>query len=207
MFEECGDAELLDIMSGEQRAERTAIARRMIAAGRFGLRRLALAGDEHCDWCVDDWEAIAAEVAAELGISRGLASSQMHYGITLIERLPKLGAVFEAGAVDFRVIAVAVYRTGFITDKDVLAEIDAVLAEKAPLWNKLSREKVAQLVDWMVIERDPEAVRVARQHDVDRHIEVEPGQYGLVEVYGSVRAPDCGGVRQEAERTRRLGVP
>ena len=49
---------------------------------------------EHDIWCVDDWEAVAAEIGAELGISRGRASSQMHYGTTLLERFPTLGAVF-----------------------------------------------------------------------------------------------------------------
>jgi hypothetical protein len=48
---------------------------------------------EHEFWCVDDWEAIAAE----LGISRGRASSQMHCGSALITRFPKLGAVLLAG--------------------------------------------------------------------------------------------------------------
>ena len=52
---------------------------------------------EHEFWCVDDWKAIAAEIGAELGISRGRASTQMHYGSALIKRFPKLGAVFLAG--------------------------------------------------------------------------------------------------------------
>jgi hypothetical protein len=42
---------------------------------------------------------------------------------------------------------------------------------KAPAWNKLSREKVTELVDWMVIELDPEAVRRAKQRDLGRHID------------------------------------
>jgi hypothetical protein len=57
------------------------------------------------------------------------------------------------------------------------------LARKALSWNKLSREKVTKLVDWMVIDLDPEAVRVARQYDLDRHIEVEPGQNGMAEIW------------------------
>jgi len=93
--------------------------------------------------------------------------------------------------VDFRVIAAAIFRTDLITDKDVLAKIDSELAGKAPAWNRLSREKITELVDWMVIELDPEAVRVARQSDVDRHIEVQPGQNGMADIWGSVRASDA----------------
>ena len=194
MFDELtrlGDAGLLDAMRDAQRAERAAIARRLLAAGRLCQRRLANLADDRGDWCVDDWEAVAAEVGAELGVSRGRASSQMHYGLTLLERLPKLAAVFAAGEIDFWVFAAIGYRTGLIVDTGVLAGIDEMLARKAPQWNKLSREKVAQLVDWLVIDVDPEAVRVARQCDVDRHIVVEPDQNGMAEIWGSVRAPDA----------------
>ena len=83
----------------------------------------------------------------------------MRYGTTLLERFPRLGEVFVAGEVDFRVVAAAIFRTDLITDTDVLAKIDAELARKAPAWNKLSRDKITELVDWMVIDADPEAVR------------------------------------------------
>jgi hypothetical protein len=115
----------------------------------------------------------------------------MGYGKALLQRFPKLGEVFLAGEVDFRVIAAAIFRTDLIRDPEVLAKIDAELARKAPSWNKLSREKVTELVDWMVIELDPEAVRVAKQRDLDRHIEVGPGQNGMAEIWGEVRGPDA----------------
>jgi hypothetical protein len=102
-----------------------------------------------------------------------------------------LAEVFLAGRVDFRVIAAADFRTGLIHDADVLAAIDARLAAKAPAWNKLSREKIAELVDWMVIELDPDAVRVAQQRDIDRHIDVRPGQFGMAEIWGEVRGPSA----------------
>jgi hypothetical protein len=101
-------------------AERAAFARQLLAVGRFTLRRMEQTAGEHDIRCVDDWEAVAAEVGAELGISRGRASSQMHYGTTLLERFPALGAVFLAGAVDFRVIAAAIFRTDLLTDTVVL---------------------------------------------------------------------------------------
>ncbi|HTI74038.1 MAG TPA: DUF222 domain-containing protein, partial [Mycobacterium sp.] len=58
-------------------------------------------------------------------------------------------------------------------------------------WNKRSREKISELVDWMVIELDPDAVRVAKQRDADRHIEVRPGHNGTAEIWGEVRGPDA----------------
>jgi hypothetical protein len=178
-------------MGVAQRDERAAFARQLMAVGRFTQRRIEQQTDEHNFWCVDDWEVIAAEVGAELGISRTRASWQMGYGQALIERFPKLGDVFAAGLVDFRVIAAAIFRTDLIIDTDVVARIDAQLAVKAPGWNKLSRVKIAELVDWMVIELDPDAVRVAKQRDIDRHIEVVAGQNGTAEIRGEVRGPDA----------------
>ena len=178
-------------MGDAQRVERAAFARQLVAVGRFAQRRLAASTGDHDLWCVDDFEAIAAEIGAELGISRGRASSQMHYGTSLLERFPKLTARFLAGQIDFRVIAAVIYRTDLITDTDVVANVDAQLAAKAPSWNKLSRERITELVDWMVIAADPDAVRVAKQRDLDRHIEVRPGKNGTAEIFGEVRAADA----------------
>ncbi|AGB25730.1 protein of unknown function DUF222 [Mycobacterium sp. JS623] len=191
MFEGCGEAELLDLMGDAQQVERAASAHRLMAIGQYTVRRIAEQTDEHSRWAVDGWEQIAAEISAQLGISRKRASAQMSDGQSLIERLPKLAAVFAAGQVDFRVIAAAIYRTDLITDADALAVVDAQLAAKAPSWNTLSREKVAELVDWIVIEADPEAIRAAKQRDADRHIEVRPGANGTAEIYGEVRGPDA----------------
>ena len=76
----------------------------------------------------------------------------MHYGLELVGRLPRLGAAMAAGEVDFRVIAVVVFRTGLILDPTVLAAIDAWLAAAAPVWNGFSRHKIVELGDWRVRE-------------------------------------------------------
>jgi hypothetical protein len=114
----------------------------------------------------------------------------MNYGQTLIERLPKLGQVFASGAVDFRVIRIVDFRTALITDEQALGAIDEMVAYKASGWNALSDKKLAQLLDWMVLDLDPDALRVAKECDDDRHFEVGPGQNGTAEIYGSVRATD-----------------
>jgi hypothetical protein len=191
VVEECGDAELLAAIGDAQQAERAAFARQLLAVGTFPSAASNKPQGEHDQWCVDDWEVIAAEIGAELGISRGRASAQMHDGQALLERFPRLGAVFLTGLVDFRVIAAAIFRTGLITDTVALTTIDAELAAKAPSWNKLSREKITELVDWMVIAADPDAIRVAKQRDLDRHSEIGLGHHGMAEICGEVRGPDA----------------
>ena len=192
MFESLDDQALLAEMSAGRRAERSAVARRLMAAGRLCLVRMAgLDSLDRFQWCIDNWEAAAAEVGAELGISRARASSEMNYGIELVERLPKLGAAMAAGEVDFRVVAVVVFRAGLITDEQVLAKIDTQLAAAAPAWNGFSRRRITELVDWRVRELDPAAERVAREVDEDRHVEIGPSQNGLAQFWGAVRAADA----------------
>jgi len=192
MFDSLDEAGLLAEMAAAQRSERSAVARRLVAAGRLCQLRMAdVADDDRTQWCIDNWEAVAAEVAAELGISRARASSHMNYGVELVERLPKVGAAMAAGEVDFQVIAVVVFRTGLITDPAVLAEIDTQLAAVAPGWNGLSRRRVADLVDWRVRDLDPAAERVARGVDEGRHVEFGVSQDGVTQFWGAVRAADA----------------
>ena len=215
MFDSGDGAVLLAEMTDALRMERVSVARRLLAAGRLCQVRMAdVEEDDRTQWCIDNWEAVAAEVAAELGISRARASSHMNYGVELVERLPKLGAAMAAGEVDFQVIAVVVFRTGLITDEQVLAKIDTQLAAVAPGWNRFSRRRVTELVDWRVRELDPAAERVAREVDEGRHVEIGPSQDGVAQFWGAVRAADAavldrrldqlaGSVCREDSRTKR----
>ena len=178
-------------MRGGQRRERVAIAQRLVAAGRFCQGRLAEAGDERTQWCIDNWDALTAEVGAELGISRGRASSQMHHGLDLVEHFPALTAVFLSGAVDYRVISMILFRTALITDPELQAEIDERLAASCPSWNGLSHTKLIEVVDWLVRDVDPAAVRVARQADEGRHVEMAPAGDGMADLWGKLRATDA----------------
>lgn len=192
MFDALDEAALLAGMSAALRDERVAVARRLLFAGRLCQQRMAEVGaEQRFQWCIDNWEAVAAEVGAELGISRGRASSQMNYGIELLERLPRLGAVFAAGQVDFRVMAAAVFRTGLITETDVLSRIDGVLARSAPRWNTMSQKRLAEIIDHWVGYLDPAALRSARTAEQDRHVEFGPAREGMVEFWGSLRAPEA----------------
>ncbi|MFN8088040.1 MAG: DUF222 domain-containing protein [Mycobacterium sp.] len=178
-------------MRGGQCRERVAVATRLVAAGRLCQRRLADAGDERTQWCIDNWDALTAEVGAELGISRGRASSQMHHGLDLVEHFPALTAVFLSGAVDYRVISMILFRTGLITDPELQAEIDERLAASCPSWNGLSHNKLIEVIDWVVRDVNPAAVRVARQADEGRHVEMASTGDGMADLWGKLRATDA----------------
>jgi hypothetical protein len=189
-FEALDDEALLAVMGDSLRVERAAVARRLVAAGVFAARHEAGPGSETERWCVEDFNAAAAEVGAELGMSRFRAEADMSRGLTLVQRLPRLAQRFLAGEVDPRVIALIDTRTTLVQDPGVLAELDARLAEAAPRWNALSREKLTEVVDWLVVELDPEAKRVARDRQDDRHVEITPGEHGLSEIHGRLSAVD-----------------
>ena len=69
-------------MGDAQQVERAAAAHRLMAIGEYTVRRIAEQTDAHNRWAVDGWEQIAAEISAQLGISRKRASSQMSDGQT-----------------------------------------------------------------------------------------------------------------------------
>ncbi|BBY49944.1 hypothetical protein MARA_34120 [Mycolicibacterium arabiense] len=189
-FEVLDDGALLAVMGDSLHAERAAAARRLVAAGVFAARHDAGPGSETERWCVEDFTAAAAEVGAELGLSRFRAEADMSCGLTLVQRLPRLAHRFLAGEVDPRVIAIVDHRTTLVQDPGVLAELDARLAEAAPRWNALSQAKLTEVVDWLVVQLDPEAKRVARDRRDDRHVEITPGEHGLSEIHGRLSAVD-----------------
>ena len=162
MSEQSSVVDHLDAARDQLRAERVAVAAKILAAGRFALARMAELGHAFEDMIVDDWELAAAELGAELGISRGRACTLITQGRDLIVRLPRFAEIFADGAVDLRVLRVILNRIALIVDPDVMSVVDAQLVERAASWNALSDERIGDLVDWMVVDVDPEAVRRAR---------------------------------------------
>ena len=71
MFDSASDSALLDVMRDAQRDERVGLRARSLAAGRFTVQRIAASGQDYLDWCVDYWDVVAAEIAAELGDQPG----------------------------------------------------------------------------------------------------------------------------------------
>ena len=98
------------------RVENAACARRLAAIAEE-LERLR-AADGSADrelWCIDNWDAVAASVAAAQNVSLGVASHQLSVALELRD-LPRVGEVFAAGAISYRVVAAVIARTRLIRD-------------------------------------------------------------------------------------------
>ncbi|ORB48413.1 hypothetical protein BST40_14170, partial [Mycobacterium persicum] len=140
---------------------------------------------------VDTMEAVAAEVAAALRISQGLAASRLRYARAMRERLPKVGALFAAGEIDYRAFQTIVYRTDLIEDLQVLAAVDAELAVKVVRWPSMSRGRLGAQVDRVVARADVDALRRRKEHQTDREIAIDEVLGGIALIRGSLLTPDA----------------
>lgn len=180
-------AGLLEQASVAARSETQAIAQRLNAiADLIQLRDRQYDGRE--DWAVDLWDAVAAELAAALRVSRALASSYMTDAQVMRERLPKVGECLASGDINYPMFQVIAYRTALVTDDKALATIDAQLALRAPRWPSLTRGNLARRVDAVVIQIDPDAIRRTNKETKDRYLNVSESVPGIAEVYGNVFA-------------------
>ncbi|WP_157123580.1 13E12 repeat family protein, partial [Mycobacterium shimoidei] len=182
---------LVDRICSAARFENRAAAAQLKAIGELFAYRLSRCSETE-RWAVDTEEAVAAEVAAALRISRGLAGSRLRYARAMRERLPKVGAVFAAGDIDFRMFQTIVFRTELIDDAEVLAGVDAVLAVNVVRWPSLSRGRLAAQIDKIVARADADALRRRRERQRGREVWfTDAAQEGLSEFGGTVCTVDA----------------
>jgi Domain of unknown function (DUF222) len=180
-------AALLEHASVAARSEAQATARRLNAiADLVGLRTRQYG--ERAEWVADLWDAIVAELAAALRVSRALASSYMRDAEVMRERLPKVGQCLAAGDINYAMFRVIAYRTALITDQKSLAAVDAQVALRAPRWPSLTRGNLAMRVDGIVADVDRDAIRRTDKEIKDRYLNVSESVPGIAEVYGNVFA-------------------
>ncbi|MHA2417590.1 HNH endonuclease signature motif containing protein [Mycobacterium avium] len=172
------------------RVENRAAAEQLAAIGELFAYRLSRCSECE-DWAVDTEAAVSAEVAAQLRIGQGLAAAKVRYARAMRERLPRVGEVFRAGEIDFRLFATIVYRTDLITDRRVLAAVDAELAATAARWPSMTRARLAARVDAVVAKADADAVRRTEKQAASRHVWIAEMGEGLSHLEGTVSSPDA----------------
>lgn len=180
-------AALLEQACAAARTEAQATARRLNVIADLMQLRDRQYGDR-AEWVADLWDAIAAELAAALRVSRALASSYMSDAEVMRERLPKVGDCLAAGDINYAMFQVIAYRTALITDKKSLAAVDAQVAMRAPRWPSLTRGNLAMRVDAIVAKVDRDAIRRTNKEVKDRYLNVSESVPGIAEVYGNVFA-------------------
>jgi hypothetical protein len=170
MFDTMDDAGVVDVITDAARARNAMCARELAAIGELYARRAPAADADRVNWAIDGHENVVAEVAAALGVSRGRAAGRLRYAIALRERLPRVAEVFARGAIDFRLMAVVVYRTELVEDPELIAKLDAAVARHAQSWMRLSALKAIERIDMWVARFDPAGLRVPSNRSEDRYV-------------------------------------
>ncbi|CQD15566.1 13E12 repeat-containing protein [Mycobacterium lentiflavum] len=186
------DATVVAAIGDWTRAEAAASSRRLAAIAEL-VRRHAMGPVDHAMWSCDNWDAMAAEVAAAQGISHGMASGQMYLAVALRDRLPQVAALFYDGAIGARLVAAIVWHTDLIKDPDTLRLVDTALAKNAARYGPLSVNKTAQAIDAIVDRYDPGALRRIRAAARSRDLVVDLAndESGTAAVWGRLYATDA----------------
>jgi hypothetical protein len=186
------DSLVIAAITGWACVEAAASARRLAAIAELVRRRAA--GPTDCaQWSCDNWDSIAAEVAAALHVSHGMASGQMYLGAALRDRLPKVAAAFAGGALSARLVAAIVWRTDLIQDEAALELADKALAEEALRFGPLSVAKTEQAIDAIIDRYDPAALRRTRASARGREVVVDSikGRDGTTNFWGRLFSTDA----------------
>ena len=187
------------------RVENAACARRLAAiADELERLRAADGSAERELWCIDNWDAVAASVAAAQHVSLGVASHQLSVALELRD-LPRVGEVFAAGAISYRVVAAVIARTRLIRDRDARAKVDSALAARIGGWGPLSVAKTETEIDYWVDRYDPAAVRRSENHARGRYVDVHAATdgSGTACIEGLLFAPDADALDQRLDAMAR----
>ena len=206
MFDQLVDAALTSRASAAvgawARVENAACARRLLAMAEELERMLAADGSpEREQWCLDNWDAVAASVAAAQNVSLGVAAHQLLIADALRQRLPRVAEVFVAGAISYRMVAAVVSRTRLVRDKDALAKVDTEIAAHMVGWGSLSVEKTQHEIDYWVDRYDPAAVRRTEYCVRARFADVRPPDdgSGTADVEARLLATDADALDQRLD--------
>lgn len=200
MFELIDDAGVVDAITAASLEENAACGQRLMWMGELYARRAPEDDVEKINWAIDGHANVVAEISAALNISRGRAHALLQYAIDLRERLPKMGAAFAAGEIDFRMMAALVVRSENVTHPDLLAKLDEAFAKWAPKWMKMSGPKLTERIDMWVEKFDPAGVREPRAPRDNRYVEIGPGSPGMANVWGSLTLTEGAALDERLDR-------
>ncbi len=179
-------ARCLEEMAAAVRVENQAVARQLTAAGRLFRHRLSQTSSETEDWAIDTMAAVAAEVAAYLRISQGLALDKVHYARVMRERLPQTAEVFLAGDIGYPAFRTIVSRTDLVLDGDALARVDGLIAANVGRWPSLTRGRLSAKIDAIVARVDLDAVRRRKERHLEREVWIGADCEGISQIAGSL---------------------
>ncbi len=187
------------------KVEAAACARRL--AAMVVLLDRCYAADGSADreqWCLDNWDAVCAQIAAAEQITSGLASRQLLVATALRDRLPRVAAQFAAGTPSYRVVSAIVWRTALIKDSNALRDVDAAVADASVAWGAMSAKKMEMAIDYWVDRCDPDALRRCQSRARSRSFEIgSEDATGMASLWGTLFAHDAKALDQRIDAIAR----
>jgi len=181
-------------LSAWAQVESAACARKVAAVAAMLTEAYAASGSADRDqWCLDNFDAVAAHIGATQRITPGAASNQLLIAVALHERFPQVAAIFADGLITYQLVKTVVQRGALVVDPEALRALDALLAEAFGTWEPMSVDKTEKTLDAYVAQVDPHAVRRTETKARSRSVEVsiEEDGSGLATVYATLFAHDA----------------
>lgn len=192
MFDTLTDADLVAAVDDAHRQEAMLMARKLAAIAELLGRRTEqeLAVEEDMAAVMSGFNRTAAEVSAALNMTAAGARVLVGHAEALAARLPAVAAALAAGHIDWRATELICARTELVSD-DVIAAVDAALAEQISSWRCWSREKLITTIDAVVTSVDADAAKQRRTAAYDRRrVDVRPGLDGMARIRADLSRTD-----------------
>ncbi|MFC9978282.1 DUF222 domain-containing protein [Gordonia sp. NPDC127522] len=149
--------------------------------------------DPYAEFGPDGFDQATAELGAALMIPAAQARDLIRTGDVLRYRLMLTGNTMACGRIDQRRFTIAMKRTDYVSDAD-MQTVDAHLAEAILARPPMSTTQFTTLVDAIVAQHAPDAVRRRRDRATrDRHITIAPDRFqpGQARITGSLPVTDA----------------
>src|SRR5258705_1364122 len=191
MFEDAASDGLIAEIEASQVEESALMAHRLAAIAALLSQRIREAEEADPDAgyaMITGFARTTAEVAAAMNMSPMGANHLLAQAEALDARLPEVAALLAEGKTDWRTVQLIITRTELVSS-DVIAQLDASLADRIGRWQCWSRRRIINAVDAAVRAIDPDAAKQRRvRADDDRHLSVTPLPDGMAQVRGSLNA-------------------
>jgi len=175
------------------RVESAACARRVAAMAAMFQAACEVDGSAERDqWCLDNWDAVAAHIGAAQRITHHAASNQLLVAVALHERFPLVAAVFAEGLITYQLVRTVVQRGALVVDPSALHELDRLLAEALSTREPMSVAALEKTVDAFVAQVDPQAVHRTETRSRGRSVDVgDDDGSGMATVFATLFATDA----------------
>ncbi|ORA52490.1 hypothetical protein BST22_12855 [Mycolicibacterium chubuense] len=191
MFDSWSDGDVFAVVEDALRQESMQVARKLAAIAQLLGRRIdeELAVDADARSMITGFARTTTEVAALINVSTAAARAMVFAAETLDQRLPAVGELLARGEVSWPTVELVIKRTELVAD-DLMAQIDADMAERLGSWSSWSRRRVIDAVDQVVSTVDRDGVKKRRQRAYDeRGAHVSSNGDGMATVRVKLSAP------------------